>query len=226
MKTLFHYSSIFLFSFIFTHHIHAQSPTIRGAVGISSIRGELANSNPFKDKYGTDFSSTVTFPMTNERWAFTTEASYTSQTEEHDFINNPKILLKKQPESEIFQTYSQQAYLGVGLRYYLTRTINRYNPYQGQLLPYLGFSVGGIYTNVDLAGVETVPEGYGLRAQKGFEVSAQFEGGIGYVLTRKLTLEVFGALRPGFSDYWDGIKGVTETNDWLARAGVGLQFKL
>lgn len=226
MKTLFHYSTIFVFSFLITTITSGQSPSLRAGVGISSIRGELVDDNPFKDKYGSDFSATLTLPMANERWAFTTEAVYTSQTEEHDFINNPKILLKKQPETEVFQTNSQQAYLGVGLRFYLTNTINKYNPYQGQLLPYLGFSVGGLYTSVDLVGVETVPEGYGLRAQKGFEVSAQIEGGIGYVLTRKITVEVFGALRPGFSDYWDGIKGVTETNDWLARIGVGMQFRL
>ncbi len=226
MKTIFHHSLIVFLLFLPVTKLMAQSPALKAGIGISSIRGELVDDNPLEDKYGTDFSAGLILPMSNERWAFTTEAIYTSQNEEHDFVNNPKILFKKQPETELFQTYTQQAFLGVGLRFYLTSTINRYNPYQGQLLPYLGFSIGGLYTSVNLTGTETVPEAYGIRAQKGFEVTAQLEGGFGYVLNRRVTLEFFGALRPGFSDYWDGIKGVTETNDWLARAGVGIQYRL
>ncbi len=210
----------------FSFRASAQKPSVSAGIGVSSIRGELVDENPFEDNYGYDFSSSLIVPMKNERWAFTIDFVYSGQKEEYDFKNNPKILLKKQPESVTFKTQTQQAYLGVGLRFYLSSSINRYNPYQGQILPYLGMSVGGLYTNVNLKGEQSVPEAYGIKEQKGFEVAAQFGGGIAYVISRRVTIDLFGMLRPGFSDYWDGIKGVTETKDWLARAGIGLQYRL
>jgi hypothetical protein len=214
------------FCLLIAINLKAQQPSLSASIGLSSVRGELTEENLLKDNYGPDVSAGFILPLDNERWAFTSFLTYTGQQEQHDFVNNTKILYKTQPEPVTFQSNTQQLYMGVGLRFYMASSINRYNPYRGQILPYLGLSVGALYSSVILNGEQSVPEQYGLKTSKAFEFATELNGGIGYVINDRITLEIFGALRPGFTDYWDGIKGITETNDWLARAGVGVQYRL
>lgn len=206
---------------------YSQKPSIQVGVGLASVAGELSSDNPLQDPIGMDYSLSYILPFGNERWAFMAESNFSHQNMSHDFSKNAKILYKNGQAipTPLFQSASRQTYLGVGLRFYLTGTINRYNPYKGQILPYISISVGALNSSITLQGEESVPADYGLHEGSTFEATGQFGGGIGYVFNRDIIIEVFGALRPGFSDYWDGIQGITNTKDWLARGGLGIQYK-
>ncbi len=203
----------------------SQRSGLRIATGMASVRGEFSSNNPMADQWGMNYSLKFIKPFANERWSFTVTSGFGHQTFSRDF-GQPKVFYKTYQASTEFQSIARQTYLGAGLRYYLTNSVNKYNPFRGQLLPYIGLSLGGVYNNITLVGAENLPEGYTSHEGSAYSLSGQVEGGIGYVLDDHWVVEVFGALRPAFTDGWDGIAGTTDNNDWFVQLGAGIYYRL
>lgn len=209
----------------------AQRNAVSASTTLTSVRGELNEDNPLNDNYGMSYSLSYVRYFKNEQWMATLKVGRNSQVMERDFTQKSVQQFKQfQPPvttytTTTFATQVQQTSATAGLRYCFTNSINKYNPYLGQLLPYIGVNAGGMLSDISMKNKAALPEGYSLNDGKSFNIVVQGEAGIGYVMDKHWMLEIFGTLQPAFSDYYDGISGTSGKDDWLAQLGLGVQYR-
>lgn len=207
----------------------AQSQSIYLGVGINSIRGEVTDKGLFDEDYGLDYSLRYLQPLSDERFVLTGEASFSSANLYRTFSNEER--------TKIFLNDFSQTYVGVGLRWVFNNEVNKYRPYQGQILPFVGISMGAVSTTRDITVDDNLPRffktepkdpagGYEFHEGNTVEFNGQVEGGVTVVITPMLSISASGAARPGFSDTWDGITGTGSGNDWIVRTNIGVQYAL
>lgn len=209
----------------------AQHSQVFLGTGLATIQGETTDEFFFADELGMHFSSKYLYSLANEQFVFYGEASHTSAELYRQFSS-------KEGLNKFFYNKFNQTYLGAGMRFYLNKSINKINPYNGQILPYVALSLGVVNTsrdinihdnrvNLQFKSPPTDPmKGYKVTTGTNVEVTGQLETGVAYVINSQFSLEVFGAGRPGFDDTWDGITGITDKNDWHLSGGVGLTYRL
>jgi len=205
----------------------AQKQRIYLGVGINSIRGEVTDQDLFSEDYGLDYSLKYLQPLKDERLVLTGEANYSSAKLFRTFSNEER--------TKIFLNEFSQTYVGVGMRFIFNREVNKYTPYQGQILPFVGLSMGAVSTSRNITVDDNLPrffktepkdpaQGYDFHEGNTLEFNGQIEGGVTIVITPLLSISASGAARPGFSDTWDGITGTGNGNDWIVRTNVGVEY--
>lgn len=182
-------------------------------VGIMDLRGETAKA-PLNVQPGSDLSFVYAMPFENERWQFTAEINQIIQQVDRNFGGEP---------TQFYRASAKATSLQAGLRLYLCNSINRYNPYPGQLLPYIGGTAGLSVSNTTvLSDNLEVPMQVNENTQ--LAAAGEFNLGLQMVLSQQWRLELYAAGRYTTSDYLDGISGHTEVSDLLARGGMGLFY--
>lgn len=204
----------------------AQRNALRAGLGLSTIRGEFSHDNPFQDSYSPDYTFSYLRGLGDEKWQSITEFSYS----QHDFSGDlsdhrPVFLTKNGTPVPEFHSEVKQLFIGTGLRFYMSNSINKYNPYRGQFLPYIGVMAGISRNTVFQEGEARVPEGYVLNHGSATNFALQVDGGFMYVLNEYLAIEVFGAIRPNFTDETDGVSGITNFGDWTVKFGAAVQYR-
>ncbi|MDZ7846083.1 MAG: hypothetical protein U5L96_04620 [Owenweeksia sp.] len=196
---------------------------------MSTVRGETTDQPLMQDDYGISYALKYLKPLQDERWVLTFEASMAN-------INLNRAFGKGELEVN-YQNRFSQSYLGLGMRYYMSRKVNKYNPYRGMILPFVGISAGMVNTvrngsrNDNLAQIafknppKDPTSGYEFTEGSTMEVNGQVEAGLVYVIDEAWSIEGSGLARPGFSDTWDGITGTTNTRDWFMSGSLGVQFR-
>ncbi len=214
----------FTLSLLSLFKLHAQLPATMLRVGTVGVRGETTTQPIMKEDYGFDISGTFMYPLANEQFNVFAEVNYSTAKLEDVFSSN--YYFKNGAPSNVITSSVGHAYFGAGMRFYLTGEVRRFNPYFGQILPFVGLSAGFTHISTDV----DFPTGYDVSfdiAEKSFtEFAFQLDGGVVFVLDKQWAVELYGAARPGISDYYDGIKGISDVKDWLVRLGVGVQYRL
>lgn len=232
MKLYSFYKATFAMCLVATAFLSkAQNAQLFVGAGLATIQGETTDEFFFADELGIHVSTKYLYSFKNEQFVFFGEASHTN-------VNLFRQFKAREGFSEFFYNNLNQTYLGSGLRFYLTNSIDKINPYFGQVLPYVSVSLGLVNTSRDIIVDGNLPstqgkkpisnplDHYEITDGNTLEVTGQVEGGVAFVLNNSFSLEIFGSGRPGFSDTWDGIKGVTNRNDWHLGGGLGLTYRL
>lgn len=206
MKILFTFFGLLLFSTI----AFSQYNSISGRAGLCNLRGEF--SEGISNNYGYDLAVVYSGLFDNSQWLYTAEITQSGAVLKNDY-----------EEDTLFKTTLSQTYLGGGFRFCINPKIVR-RPRPGELLPYFGFGVGLIYTNLTPENPGYTPPGYKTFEGGKVEVGMQFEGGLLFRLTREIAIEGYFASRTAGSDNWDGILGIGKGKDWLIRGGIGLNY--
>ena len=228
MKCLISYAVICL-ALLMSPSLLAQGQSAIFGIGVTSIRGELSNESIADEEYGLNYSLKYVASMKDERFAFTAETSYLNMSLKRQFGEG---------EYEVnYQSIVSHTYLGVGFRFYMSSSINKYNPYVGQFYPFIGVSAGAVHINrisnravipQQIAGKRPITDptaGYEFFEGANYEFAAQVEGGFVFVINSIWSVEASGLVRPGFSDSWDGVKGTTNSPDYFMSGGVGVQMR-
>lgn len=207
----------------------AQSQSVYFGIGLSTIRGELSNESIMDEEYGLNYTLRYMLPLKNERFVFTTETSFLNMALKRQFGTGETAVN--------YQSIVTHTYLGVGMRFYLSNSVNRYNPYRGMFLPFVGISAGGVNVNrisnravtpLPISGKRPINDptaGYKFYEGSNFEFAGQVEGGFVYVINSIWSVEASGLVRPGFSDSWDGVKGDTHSPDYFMSGALGVQMR-
>lgn len=207
----------------------AQNQSVYFGIGLTSIRGELSNESLMDEEYGFNYTLRYMLPLKNEQFVFTAETSFLNMTLKRQFGSGENAVN--------YQNIATHTYMGVGMRFYLTNSINKYNPYRGQFLPFIGISAGGVSINrisnravtpLPIAGKRPIDDptaGYTFYEGSNFEFASQVEAGFVIVLDKMWSVEASGLMRPGFSDSWDGVKGTTNSPDYFISGALGLQMR-
>ncbi len=215
-------------SLVLSSSAFAQSQRVLFGIGLTTIRGELSNESVFDEEYGLNYTLKYMVPLSNEQFVFTAETSFLNMKLRRQFGTGDKAVN--------YQSIVSHTYMGVGLRFYLSKSVNKYNPYKGQFLPFVGIGAGGVHINrisnravtpQQIAGKkpdEDPTAGYDFYEGSNYEFAPQVEAGFQYVLNSIWTIEGSGMVRPGFSDSWDGVKGTTNSPDYLMSGMLGLQM--
>lgn len=202
-----------LFALLFSGLATAQMSSSGFRLGIMDIRGETAK-DPGSIQPGTDLGFIYALPFQDERWQFTAEVNQSMQSVERDFGGEPNQFYRGSVQSTTFQA---------GLRYYIGNSINRYNPYYGQLLPYVGASAG---LNISSVNLDHSNLNIPMQVDESLQTAASGEINLGIqmVINKEWRVEVYGAGRYLTTDYLDGISGHTDVSDVLLRGGIGLSY--
>ena len=207
----------------------AQSQSLYFGIGLSTIRGELSNEGIMDEEYGFNYTLRYMLPLKDERFVFTTETSFLNMALKRQFGSGENAIN--------YQSIVTHTYLGVGMRFYISNSINKYNPYRGQFLPFVGLSAGALSINrisnravtpQQIAGKKPTNDptaGYTFYEGANYEFASQFEAGFVYVINGIWSIEASGMFRPGFSDSWDGVKGTTNSPDYLMSGALGIHMR-
>ena len=207
----------------------AQNQSVYFGVGLTSIRGELSNEPIMDEEYGLNYTLRYMLPLKDERFVFTTETSFLNMALKRQFGSGD--------DAVNYQSVVTHTYLGVGMRFYLSNSVNKYNPYRGQFLPFIGLSAGAVSINrisnravtpLPIAGKRPLNDptaGYTFYEGSNYEFASQVEGGFVYVINKVWSVEASGMMRPGFSDSWDGVKGTTNSPDYFMSGALGIQMR-
>lgn len=220
MKALFHLCVLLLGLSIFSTELSAQNESYLSVrAGLMAFRGETSKNADFLvEELGPEISVMYQYSLPNGRWRVFGEFSYGMTQAQRGIEIAPNVI------SDIYQTTSEHFFFGLGVRHFFNSDLRRYDVYQGQFLPFVGVSVGGVMfqnaTNIEL--IEASGYIISEEMQGGFAV--QGEAGLTYMLDDYWGLGVYFNLRPGFSDLWDGIDGLTIYNDYIFRSGLSLLY--
>lgn len=207
----------------------AQNQIVYFGVGLTSLRGETSDQAIMDEDYGANYTLRYMVPLKDEKFVFTAETSYSNLRLQKVFGSGETAV--------IYENLVSHTYLGVGMRFYLTNSVNKYNPYRGQFLPFIGINIGGVnisrnsnrsVTAPTLAGKRPIADptlGYEFYEGSNYEFTGQMEGGFVYVINKIWSVEASGIARPGFSDSWDGIEGTTDSPDWFMSGALGVQMR-
>ena len=218
--------SIFLF---LSSSALAQNQSVYFGIGLTSIRGELSNESLMDEEYGLNYTLRYMLPLKNEQFVFTAESSFLNMTLKRQFGSGENAVN--------YQNIATHTYLGVGMRFYLTNSVNKFNPYRWQFLPFIGLSAGGVNINrisnravtpLPIAGKRPINDptaGYTFYEGSNFEFAGQVDAGFVLVLDKIWSVEASGMVRPGFSDSWDGVKGTTNSPDYFISGALGVHMR-
>ncbi len=207
----------------------AQNQSVYFGIGLTSIRGELSNESLMDEEYGLNYTLRYMLPLKNEQFVFSAETTFLNMALKRQFGNGENAVN--------YQNIATHTYFGVGMRFYLTSSINKYHPYRGQILPFIGFSAGGLSINrisnravtpLPIAGKRPIDDptaGYTFYEGSNLEFACQMEAGIVLALDPIWSIEASGLIRPGFSDSWDGVKGTTNSPDYFMSGALGIQMR-
>lgn len=200
--------------------IMAQFNSVAIHLGGMNIQGEAASfdwSNPYDfSDIGIDAGFSFIKTLENEQWRIVVEGNY--QTGNHmrnwGSEKNPSMLGSTFRSSSIL----------LGGRYVLNSMVNRYHYYTGQVLPFIGFSLGASTTTAEVMGDKELLKNF--TALQGADIALIGEGQIGaeMVVHENIRVYVMGAMRVSPSDYLDGIKGATAVGDFVYRGVVGVSY--
>lgn len=128
--------------------------------------------------------------------------------------------------AESLRTYINMHHLFIGpsIKAYLTGS-NTLDRRKGAFLPFISISAGAdLFLNSVVQNIPNPP----FEIQEGFGVSPTVMVGAGfeYSFSRDLTISGSGAMRAGFNDYWDGIKGTGPADDLILNLELGLIYIL
>lgn len=195
-------------------NLQAQYPTAGLRAGVFQIRGD----NLEEDELDLGFNAEVNYAMRfADRWRAVVSGGYYSKSSHRTFGTG----------SEAFE-YSGEVTgysLGAGARFYLTNTIDRYKPYQGQFLPYLQAGGGALFNEVEIsdAVIANLPEGFTTESSV-IRAFWQFTLGSQFVLATHWRMGGYFSLRGTPTDFLDGLSSSTNKNDWQARAGLEVNY--
>jgi hypothetical protein len=183
--------------------------------GIATLIGDATLSPTDPNTYGYALTVRYIYPLKSERWNITGEIS--SSTINQKGISN----------EELFSAAMQQTYVGVGCRFYVTRTIKRYNPWLGEFLPYVEMSAGMIRNTIvhrEPFGRHELNASLSINTRNTATYNLQLSPGFLIVLSDKIAVDFFSGIRYGFADNWDGIIGSSGLGDIYLHGGAGLNY--
>jgi hypothetical protein len=184
--------------------------------GLSTMRGE-ANLNIIDlESYGYSFTLRYVYSLKkNPRWNFTFEYTNSSMTQ------------RGYTGFDLYHGTITQNYVGFGSRFYVTKTIKKFNPFLGEFLPFVELSAGYLTNKMQFVdpflGRTDV---YTIKEDDSAGLNLQLTPGLLIVLSKKWSLEFFAGLRYDFSDEWDGLKGTGAFGDLFAHGGIGVHYTL
>lgn len=210
-------SLVLVLSLVTTSAFSQQSPksalTARG--GFVTIQGETTSKKLFNSS-GPQIGLLYSYSLRNEQWALTAEVA-------QSMVNVDLSSADPTPQSNL-QTQVNQTYFGVGMRYILRHSINEYEPYLGQFLPYIGLGFGCIKTTNDLEIDSQQLGGYSLNQPRTFGFAGSAELGFMLVLNKHWAIDAYAGGRTSQTDNWDALAGSGKGDDWLIHGGLGLQY--
>ena len=221
--------SIFGLVFIWSSSALAQKQSVYFGIGITALRGELSNESIAQEEYGLNYTLKYMVPLKNEQFVFTGETSFLNMQLGRQFGTGETAVN--------YQSIVSHTYVGAGLRFYLSKSVSKYNPYQGQFLPFIGIGAGMAHINrisnravipQQIAGkkpIEDPTAGYEFYEGANYEFAPQVEAGFAYVISSIWSVEASGLVRPGLSDSWDGVKGTTNSPDYFMSGAIGVQMR-
>lgn len=205
---------IFFLPFFNLKAQHTNTSIMVGA-GPAIIMGD-PDLSPFDlYSYGYTIAARYIVPMSNERWNFTIE------------VNNTSINQKGWSNLEYYSAQVSQAFMGVGVRFYVTKTIERYNPWLGEFLPFIEVNAGMVRNNITHNapfGQVDANSGLIIDTKNRLAPNIQIVPGFLVVLDRTWAIEAFGGIRYNPKDNWDGVVGSTGLGDIYLHGGLGLNY--
>lgn len=221
--------SLFSLGLLWSSSALAQKQSVYFGIGITAIRGELSNESIADEEFGLNYTLKYMLPLKNEQFVFTAETSFLNMQLGRQFGSGETAVN--------YQSIVSHTYIGAGLRFYLSRSVSKYNPYHGQFLPFIGLGAGAVHINrisnravipQQIAGKKPVADptaGYEFYEGDNYEFAPQVEAGFAYVINSIWSVEASGLVRPGFSDSWDGVKGTTNSPDYFMSGALGIQMR-
>lgn len=210
-------SLVLVLSLVTASAFSQQSPksalTARG--GIATIQGETTSKELFNSS-GPQMGLLYSYSLRNEQWALTAEVGQS--------MVNVDLSSADHTQQSNLKTQVNQTYVGVGMRYILSNSINEYKPYLGQFLPYIGLGFGCIKTTNDLEIDSQQLGGYSLDQQSTFGFAGSAELGFIIVLSKHWAIDAYAGGRTSQTDNWDVLEGNGKGDDWLIHGGLGIQY--
>lgn len=230
MKRILLCSFLFLGFFLLPDSsVLAQNQSVYFGIGLTALRGELSNEAIMDEEYGMNYTLRYMMPLKNERFVFNAETSFMNMQLSRQFGTGETAVN--------YQSIVSHTYMGVGMRFYLSSSVTKYNPYAGQFLPFIGIGAGAAHISrisnravipQQIAGKRPINDptaGYTFYEGSNYEFAAQAEAGFVYVINGIWSVEASGLMRPGLSDSWDGVKGTTDSPDYFMSGALGVQMR-
>lgn len=206
--------SIVIFCFVGISCLKAQHSSVMLGGGLSTMRGDANLAIIDLDSYGYSFTLRYVYSFKeNERWNITFEYTRSSMTQ------------RGWTDLDLYHAKINQTYMGLGCRFYVTNTIKKYNPYLGELLPFVELGVGIIDNAMGFIEPFTGdPSVYEINPNSSSSINIQLTPGTLIVLNDQWSLELFAGFRYDGSDFYDGLKKGSGLGDIFGHGGLGVHY--
>ncbi len=187
--------------------------------GVWAVRGETSSDNLEDLSLGSNFALMHGVPLKDNRFELNTEFDYGIAD------INREVRVTNASRSTYRATVQQTAF-SLGLRTYLnapsgsTRKTARLVNLYGAV--FSGMLLNSVKSNYNLLGENDFK--YQGGRHKTFFVGV--EAGLLYNTDGHFNFGLYVNLRHGFDDYWDGLKGQSGSNDFVARSGISFSYLL
>ncbi len=200
----------------FSFPMLAQHNSIMLGGGLSTIQGDAGLDVFDLESYGYSITARYIHPFKkNDRWNFTVEYNNSSMVQ-RGYVN----------QLDLYKIYARQVFFGVGCRFYLLNTINEYNPYFMEVLPFIQASAGLLSHRMDFKEPFLNRSNFEIAEDSFNGTALQATTGILLILDKRWGLEGYLSIRYDASDSWDGLKGSTSFGDFFGHGGIGVNFAL
>lgn len=213
MKTKFIFTLAFL-ALLISPTAKAQYQSFGLSVSPMQIRGDLINNMTDFSGIGIDLGLSAYRTFFNERWKVMLEMNYYTAKQTRSW------------NSEAFTSNISATSILVGARYILTDDVIEYNPYTGQIIPFIGLAPGVTFSNAQVTRIPNDTESLFKTQDKVSNIAIEGQIGAEIVFTHQISGIVFLGSRYVPSDFLDGVQGTSNWNDAMFRLGLGFVYNI
>lgn len=202
----------------FSNVANGQYQSINLGIAASDLMGELKVNNSDFSNIGMDYSLNLMHTFYNERWRFFLEGSFNNGEQKRIYNNGAYNVA-------LYSKYQAYSALG-GVQFVLSGNVNSYKSFTGMFAPYIGVGVGTSFAN------SSIVDTFGITLNN-FNIVNEvitpiIEGQLGadITLSKRVRAGLCAKLRTSFTDYLDGIMGITNKDDFYLRVGMTLTYDI